>query len=112
MNTGRAVFAQLMDLLPRRAFELAVARYPARRRAVAFSCLDQLLAMAFAQLTGRDSLRQTVLCLRSIGARCYHLGIRHRPARVTLAQANNRRDWRIFMNLAMSMIRRARPISG
>jgi len=70
--------------------------------------MDQLLCMIFAQLTGRSSLRETVICLRAIGSRRYHLGIRHTPARSTLADANERRDYAIFADTAMSMIRQAR----
>lgn len=108
MNTGRTLFAQLLDLLPRRAFELAVERYGADKRLRDFSCMDQLLCMVFAQLTGRSSLRETVSCLRALGSRRYHCGIRVAPARSTLAQANERRDFRIFMDTALSMIASAR----
>ena len=108
MNLGRTVFAQLLELLPRRAFELAVERYRAGGRPLTLSCMDQLLCMIFAQLTGRSSLRETVTCLRAIGARRYHLGIRHPPARSTLADANERRDHRVFMDTALSMIASAR----
>jgi hypothetical protein len=108
MNQGRSVFAQLLDLLPRRAFELAVARHRVGSRQLTLSVMDQLLCMVFAQLTGRASLRETVTCLRAIGSRRYHLGIRHTPARSTLADANERRDYRIFADTAMSMIAAAR----
>jgi hypothetical protein len=108
MNSGRTLFAQLIDLLPRRAFELAVERYRIGNRPLALSCMDQLLCMIFAQLTGRSSLRETVTCLRAIGSRCYHLGIRHTPPRSTLADANERQDYRIFMDTALSMIERTR----
>jgi hypothetical protein len=108
MNSGRTVFAQLLDLLPRRAFELAVERRRVRGRPLLLSCMDQFLCMAFAQLTGRSSLRETVTCLRAIGPRRYHLGIRHAPARSTLADANERRDHRVFMDTARSMIASAR----
>lgn len=108
MNVGRTVFAQVMDLPPRRAFDLAVERHRTGGRPVALSCMDQLLCMVFAQITGRSSLRETVLCLRAIGPRRYHLGIRHPPARSTLAEANERRDHRIFMDTALSMIASAR----
>ena len=104
MNQGRTVFAQLIDLLPRRAFELAVQRHRIRGRQLLLSCMDQLLCMIFAQVTSRASLRETVTCLRAIGSRCYHLGIGHRPARSTLADANELRDHRIFADTAMSMI--------
>jgi hypothetical protein len=108
MNLGRTVFAQLLELLPRRAFELAVERRRTSGRPLTLSCMDQLLCMIFAQITGRSSLRETVTCLRAIGSRRYHLGIRHPPARSTLADANERRDHRIFMDTALSMIASAR----
>jgi hypothetical protein len=108
MNQGRTIFAQLLDILPRRAFELAVARYYVSGRPLALSVRDQLLVMIFAQLSGRTSLRETVTCLRALGPRRYHLGIHHPPARSTLADANEHRDFRIFADLAMSMIASAR----
>ena len=108
MNAGRTIFAQLLDLLPRRAFDLAVERYRTHTRPLRLSCMDQLLSMAFAQITGRSSLRETVVCLRALGSRRYHLGVRTTPARSTLADANERRDCRIFMDTAMSMIASAR----
>jgi hypothetical protein len=108
MNKGRAVFSQLIELLPRRAFDNAVVRYRGGHRVRSLSCLDQLLSMIFAQLTGRTSLRETVSCLRALGPRRYHCGIRGRVARSTLAEANERRDYRIFMDTAMAMIDAAR----
>jgi hypothetical protein len=108
MNQGRTVFAQLVELLPRRAFEGAVSRYGGARRVRSLSCMDQLLCMAFAQVTGRSSLRETVLCLGALGPRLYHCGIRRAPARSTLADANERRDYRIFMDTAMAMVAAAR----
>src|SRR5258708_25986850 len=108
MNQGRTVFAQFLDLLPRRAFERAVARHRVGGRPLTLSVMDQLLCMVFAQLTGRASLRETVTCLRAIGPRRYHLGIRHPPARSTLADANELRDHRIFADVALSMIASAR----
>jgi hypothetical protein len=104
MNAGRTVFAQLLDLLPRRAFESAVQRYAGHRKVRRFSCMDQLLCMIFAQITGRSSLRETVSCLKALGARRYHCGIRGPVSRSTLAEANEKRDFRIFMDLAMAMI--------
>jgi hypothetical protein len=108
MNSGRTVFAQLLDLLPRRAFESAIERYDGEKKLRRLSCMDQLLCMVFAQLTGRSSLRETVSCLRALGSRRYHCGIRVAPARSTLAEANERRDFRIFMDTALSMIASAR----
>jgi hypothetical protein len=108
MNHGRCVFAQLVELLPRRAFENAVSRYGGDRRLRNLSCMDQLLCMIFAQITGRSSLRETVSCLNALGSRRYHCGIRSRVARSTLAEANEKRDFRIFMDTAMAMIAAAR----
>jgi hypothetical protein len=108
MNQGRNVFAQLVELLPRRAFENAVNRYGGDRRVRSLSCMDQLLTMIFAQITARSSLRETVSCLRALGSRRYHCGIRGEVARSTLAEANEKRDYRIFMDTAMAMIAAAR----
>ena len=108
MNQGRTVFAQVTDLLPRRAFDNAVERYRGDRRVRSLTCMDQLLCMIFAQLTARSSLRETVLCLEALGARRYHCGIRGQVARSTLAEANERRDYRIFMDTAMAMVAAAR----
>jgi hypothetical protein len=104
MHQGCTVFAQLVELLPRRAFDAAVARYGGQRRVRTLSCMDQLLCMIFAQITGRSSLRETVLCLRALGPRRYHCGIRAAPARSTLADANEKRDFRIFEDTALAMI--------
>lgn len=108
MNSGQTVFSQLLSLLPRRSFELAVERYSGDRRVRSFSCRDQLLCRIFAQLSGRSSLRETVSCLRALGTRRYHCGIRANPARNTLARANEQRDYRIFMDAALSLIQSAR----
>ncbi len=108
MNSGRTVFAQLLEALPRRAFESAIERYGGAKKLRRFSCMDQLLCMVFAQLTGRSSLRETVSCLRALGNRRYHCGLRSLPARSTLAEANERRDFRIFMDTALAMIASAR----
>jgi len=107
MNSGRTVFAQVMELLPRRAFDLAVHRYDADRKVIEFSCMDQLLCMVFAQITGRSSLRETVSCLGALGTRRYHCGIHTKPAKSTLADANETRDYRVFMDTAMAMIAQA-----
>lgn len=108
MNQGRSVFAQLVELLPRRAFDNAVERYRGGHRLRSFSCMDQLLCMIFAQLTGRSSLRETVSCLKSLGSRRYHCGIRGAVRRSTLSEANEKRDYRIVMDTAMAMIAAAR----
>ena len=108
MNHGSSVFAQVVQLLPRKAFDNAVRRYRGRRRVRSLSCMDQLLCMIFAQLTGRSSLRETVLCLKALGPRRYHCGIRAAPARSTLADANEKRDYRIFQDTALAMIAAAK----
>lgn len=110
MNEGRTVFAQLMDSLPRREFNQCVERYQGNRRIRTFSCLDQYLCMAFAQLTGRESLRDIETCLRAFGPKLYHAGIRGNIARNTLARANETRSWRIYADFAQVLIRTARRL--
>ena len=110
MNSGRAVFSQVMDHLPAHEFHRCVRRYGGNRRQRGFSCMDQFLCMAFAQLTGRESLRDIEVCLRSLGPRLYHLGFRGRISRSTLADANEARDWRIWADLAQALICIARPL--
>src|SRR5574341_361913 len=110
MPIGRTVFAQLMDCIPRRAFERCVARYPGRRRFRTFTCHDQFLCMAFAQLTYRESLRNIETCLRALQPKLYHAGLRGRVSRSTLADANETRDWRIYADFAQRLIRRARQL--
>jgi len=110
MHQGRLVFSQLMDLLPMPAFRRCVRRYGGDRRVRRFSCWDQFLCMAFAQLTYRESLRDIETCLRAVPSRLYHVGIRGRVSRSTLADANDRRDWRIYADLAQTLIAEARAL--
>src|SRR5437868_13930492 len=110
MNTGRTVFSQLMDYLPAFKCEKGVNRYSVDYRSRSLSCRDQFLAMAFAQLTYRASLRDIETCLRSIGSKLYHMGFRSTIARSTLADANESRDWRIFADYAQTLIAIARPL--
>ena len=110
MNLGRSVFAQLISFLPDREFRRCVSRYDGDRRWRGFSCWDQFLGMAFAQLTYRESLRDIEACLRSLGAKLYHMGFRSPVARSTLADANESRDWRIYADFAQVLIRIARPL--
>ncbi len=110
MNTGRSVFSQLMDHVPSKEFQKCVARYGGERYLKAFSCWDQFLAMAFAQLTYRESLRDIEACLRAMGSKLYHLGFRGRVARSTLADANESRDWRIYSDFAHVLIARAQTL--
>jgi len=110
MNVGRTVFAQLISHLSHIEFQKCVARYDGDSHHRKLSCWDQLLAMAFAQLTYRDSLRDIEACLGSIGGKLYHMGFRSRIARSTLADANEAHDWRIFADFAQHLIGVARPL--
>ena len=110
MHTGKLVFAQLMDHLPLTTLGRCVARYGGHHKVQHFSCLDQYLSMAFAQLTFRESLRDIEACLRAQSSKLYHLGIRSKVARNTLANANATRDWRIYCDFAQSLIAMARRL--
>ena len=100
MHAGALVFAQLMEFLPRHEFHSCVRRYGGDRRARGFSCRDQFLCLAFAQLTYRESLRDIETCLRAVPTKLYHAGIRGRVSRSTLADANRTHDWRISADFA------------
>lgn len=110
MNAGRTVFAQVMQSLPLPDFRACVARYGGNERGQSFSCLDQFLTLAFAQLTGRESLRDIVTCLNAMTPKLYHMGLRGAIRRSTLADANERRDWRIYADFAQHLIALARPL--
>src|SRR2546423_313677 len=110
MNQGQLVFAQLMQHLPLTTFRRCVMRYQGERKIKSFSCLDQFLCMAFAQLTYRESLRDIEAWLRAQQSKLYHLGIRAAVARNTLANANAVRDWRIYADFAQSLIGIARRL--
>ncbi|ALQ51572.1 IS4 family transposase [Nitrosomonas ureae] len=110
MHSGKLVFAQLMDYLPLHTFRRCVQRYPSKYPTKTLSHLDQFLCMAFAQLTYRESLRDIETCLRAHQAKLYHLGIRGNIAKSTLADANEQRDCRIYMDFAMSLIQIARKL--
>jgi hypothetical protein len=110
MNVGRTVFSQLIEFLPHQEFQKCVARYAGDRYLKTFSCWDQYLAMAFAQLTYRESLRDIEACLRSVGGKLYHMGFRGKVARSTLADANDSRDWRIYADFAQVLIAIVRPL--
>jgi hypothetical protein len=108
MNCGRTVFAQLIEHLPHKEFHKCVARYRGDRYAKNFSCWDQYLAMAFAQLTYRESLRDIETCLGAVGGKLYHMGFQTSVARSTLADANESRDWRIYADFAQTLVGTAR----
>ncbi len=110
MNPGKLVFAQLMQHLPLTTFRRCVARYRGEHKVKRFSCLDQYLSMAFAQLTYRESLRDIEACLRAQASKLYHMGIGGAVARNTLANANATRDWRIYCDFAQRLIAIARRL--
>jgi len=110
MDSGKLLFAQLMDFMPRRDFDACVRRYDGDRRLRGFSCRDQFLCLAFAQLTFRESLRDIETCLRAFQPKLYHAGFRGRVSRSTLADANRAHDWRIFADFAQVLIGRARTL--
>lgn len=110
MNAGKTVFAQLLAHLPRHEFRRAVSRYQGNYRVRSFSCWDQFIAMAFAQLSGRESLRDIEACLSSHREKLYHVGMRGKISRSTLADTNERRDFRIYEEVGYSLIRIARKL--
>jgi len=110
MNGGKSIFSQLTDFLPWTQFQECVARYQGDYKLKSFSCWDQFLCMSFAQLTYRESLRDIEACLRANQTKLYHMGIRGRVSRNTLANANSVRDWRIYADFAHLLIQQARTL--
>lgn len=110
MHQGTTIFAQIMDFLPKHKFRKCVDRYSGNYRTRSFSCFDQLMCMAFAQLTYRESLRDIECCLRAMREKLYHMGIRGKVSRSTLAYANENRDWRIYCDFAQILINEARKL--
>ena len=110
MNTGKTLFAQLMDFLPWTTFSRLVDRHGGDRYAKSFACTEQFRVMAFAQLTYRESLRDIEVCLSAQAAKLYHMGFRHEIKRSTLADANETRDWRIHAEFAQCLIVQARQL--
>src|SRR5664280_3800224 len=110
MDSGKLVFAQLMDFIPRHDFDDCVRRYDGDRRLRGFTCRDQFLCLAFAQLTFRESLRDIETCLRALEPKLYHAGFRGKVSRSTLADANRAHDWRIFADFAQVLIGQARKL--
>lgn len=110
MNSGKIVFSQLMDFLPWYKFTCAVRRYQGDYRIRSFTCRDQLLCMLFGQLSFRESLRDIIICLRSQESKLYHMGIRGNVRRSTLADANEKRDWRIYAEFTHELIAEARRL--
>jgi IS4 transposase len=110
MHSGRIIFSQLMSFFPRYEFNKCVRRYQGEYRTRNFSCFDQFSCMAFAQLTYRESLRDIEICLRAMQPRLYHAGFRGKVSRSTLADANEKRDWRIYADFAHVLIGAAREL--
>lgn len=110
MNTGKTIFSQIMDFVSLNEFRKCVKRYNGHYKVQKFTCLEQFLCMAFAQLTFRESLRDIEACLRSFKTKLYHTGIRSKISRSTLADANNTRDWRIYADFAQVLIHQARQL--
>lgn len=110
MNRGQTIFSQVIDSLPKKKFRTCVERYNGNRCIRSFTCYDQFLCMAFAQLAYRESLRDIECCLRVMREKLYHMGIRGRISRSTLADANELRDWRIYSDFAQVLIHEARRL--
>ena len=110
MNSGKTIFTQLMEFLPMHQFRKCVKRYQGNYKVKSFSCYDQFLCMAFAQLTNRESLRDIESCLRAMQSKLYHIGIRGKISKSTLADANNTRSWRIYAEFAQVLISAARKM--
>src|SRR5437870_12334461 len=110
MNQGRTVFSQLVEFLPTYQFQICVDRYQGNRYVKDFSCWDQFLCLAFAQLTYRESLRDIEACLRAQQPKLYHMGFRGQVSRNTFAHANEHRDWRIYADFAQVLTAAARDI--
>lgn len=110
MNLGRTIFAQVMEFIPHKEFARCVERYHGERYVKSFTCMDQYLCMAFAQLAYRESLRDIECCLRAHQPKLWHMGLRGRISRSTLAHANERRDWRIWADFSRVLIVEARKL--
>jgi len=110
MHAGRIIFSQLLDFVPKKQFDKCVRRYRGNHRIKTFSCFDQYLCMAFAQITYRQSLRDTETCLRAMQPKLYHCGIRGNVSRTTLAKANENRNWRIYADFVQILINKARML--
>jgi len=110
MNTGKTMFAQVMEFLPWKAFDRIVIRYEGNKRVRSLPCSEQFRILAFAQLTYRESLRDIEVCIAAQGNKLYHMGLRQPVARSTLAGANESRDWRIYAEFAQRLIAQAREL--
>lgn len=110
MNLGRTILSQVLDFVSRYEFDKCVDKYQGNYRVRSFTCWEQFVVMAFAQLTGRESLRDIESCLGAISSKLYHSGVRSDIKKSTLADANEKRDWRIYAEFAQLLIREARKL--
>ena len=110
MYISKLIFSHIISFLPKYKFRKCVSKYKGDYKVQNFSCWDQFLCMAYAQLTYRDSLRDTIICLNAFPKKLYHMGIRSRVSRSTLAHANKKRDWRIYAEFAQVLISNARRL--
>jgi len=110
MNQGKTIFSQIMDYLPKHQFRQCVNRYGGNYRVRSFTCVDQIMCMAFAQLNYRESLRDIECCLRAMREKRYHMGIRGKTSRSKIAYANENRDWRKYCEFAQALIHQARQL--
>lgn len=110
MNQGQTIFAQIMSYIPKHRFDCCVKKYRGHYKVQSFSCWEQFLSMAFAQLTYRESLRDIETCLRAMQDKLYHIGIRSKISHSTLAYANQTRDWRIYADFAFILINIAKEL--
>jgi hypothetical protein len=110
MNTGRTILSQLLDFVSRYEFDKCVDKYHGNYRVRTFTCWEQFIVMAFAQLTGRESLRDIESCLEAISDKLYHSGVKSKVKKSTLAEANEKRDWRIYAEFAQLLIREAKEL--
>ena len=110
MREAKSIFSQLISFLPKRDFRRIVQKYKGNKRIRSFSCWDQFLCMCFAQLTYRESLRDIEACLRAMGSKLYHVGIRGKVSKSTLSYANDKRDWRIYRDFASILIKEAKRL--
>ena len=110
MNQGQTIFSQIMSYIPKYSFDSCVKKYRGNYKVQSFTCWEQFLAMTFAQLTYRESLRDIETCLRAMQNKLYHIGIRSKISRSTLADANQNRDWRIYADFAYILIDQAKEL--
>jgi len=110
MNTGRTILSQLLDFVPKYEFDKCVDKYNGNHRVKTFTCWEQFIVMAFAQLTGRESLRDIESCLEAVSKKLYHSGVRSAIKKSTLSDANEKRDWRIYAEFAQLLIQEARKL--